>query len=125
MIQGICLRGGLLMGHEPDLREEALSAALLSFRPTYLYAVPRLREDLQELPADGPTGGPGALFERAGAHRPGLRRGRGTQRLGTGPGPGFDLKLQHSLYEKTVYRSCAPRWAEGCAARSRAARPEP
>ncbi|MGW0585844.1 AMP-binding protein, partial [Streptomyces sp. NPDC002920] len=44
MIQGLCLRGGILMGHEPDLGGAALAEALRTFRPTYLYAVPSVFE---------------------------------------------------------------------------------
>ena len=104
MIQSLCIRGGLLMGHEPDLGADALSTSLRSFRPTYLYAVPSAGEDLQELPAGARSVG------ARGAVRAGRRTARDfaaateRQRLGRGPGPGFDLRMQHALYERTVYR---------------------
>ncbi|MEW2166785.1 AMP-dependent synthetase/ligase [Streptomyces sp. NPDC007084] len=105
MVQGICLRGGILMGHEPELREEALSEAMLSFRPTYLYAVPFVFEKIYKnfLRASG-RAGRGALFERAARTARDFALAEERLRLGTGPGPGLDLKLQHSLYERTVYR---------------------
>ncbi|MEU9211873.1 AMP-dependent synthetase/ligase [Streptomyces sp. NPDC048415] len=105
MIQGLCLRGGLLMGHEPDLREEALSAALLSFRPTYLYAVPFVFEKIyKNFLRTAQRTGRGTLFERAVRTAQDFAVAEERHRLGRGRGPGFDLRLQHSLYEKTVYK---------------------
>jgi long-chain acyl-CoA synthetase len=105
MIQGLCLRGGILMGHEPDLRQEALSAALQSFRPTYLYAVPFVFEKIyKNFLRTAQQTGRGALFERAVRTAQDFAVAAERHRLGTGPGPGFDLRLQHSLYEKAVYR---------------------
>ncbi|MGW6260364.1 AMP-dependent synthetase/ligase, partial [Streptomyces sp. NPDC055085] len=105
MVQGVCLRGGILMGHEPDLREEALSEAMLSFRPTYLYAVPFVFEKIyKNFLRASQRAGRGALFERAARTAQDFALAEERLRLGTGPGPGIDLKLQHSLYERTVYR---------------------
>ncbi|MYX45407.1 AMP-binding protein, partial [Streptomyces sp. SID89] len=44
MVQNICVRGGILLGHEPEAGETTLAPALRSFRPTYLYAVPSVFE---------------------------------------------------------------------------------
>jgi long-chain acyl-CoA synthetase len=105
MIQGICLRGGILMGHEPDLTEDALSQAMLSFRPTYLYAVPSVFERIyKNFLRASQRAGRGTLFERAVRTAQDFALAEESRRLGTGPGPGFDLRLQHSLYEKTVYK---------------------
>jgi long-chain acyl-CoA synthetase len=105
MVQGMCLRHGLLMGHEPELRADAWAAALLTFRPTFLFAVPYVFEKLyKNFLRAAQQAGRGTLFERA------VRTGQDyalaveAQRLGTGPGPGFDLRLQHALYDRTVYR---------------------
>ncbi|MFI1354740.1 AMP-dependent synthetase/ligase [Streptomyces sp. NPDC020898] len=105
MIQGLCLRGGMLMGHEPDLSGDALSSALLSFRPTYLYAVPSVFEKIYKNFLRAAQGaGRGSLFERAVVTARDFATAVERQRLGTGSGPGFDLRLQHALYERTVYR---------------------
>ncbi|MFF3404845.1 AMP-dependent synthetase/ligase [Streptomyces sp. NPDC002742] len=105
MIQGVCLRGGILMGHEPDLSEETLSEAMLTFRPTYLYAVPSVFERIyKNFVKASQRAGRSALFERAMRTARDFALAEEQQRLGTGAGPGFDLRLQHSLYEKTVYR---------------------
>ncbi|WP_107309166.1 long-chain fatty acid--CoA ligase [Streptomyces sp. TP-A0356] len=105
MIQGLCLRGGLLMGHEPELHPEALASALLTFRPTFLYAVPYVFEKLyKNVLRTAQQTGRGALFERAVRTAQDYAHAVERQRLGTGPGPGFDLRLQHALYDRTVYR---------------------
>lgn len=105
MLQGLCLRGGILMGHEPELAAEALASSLLTFRPTYLYAVPYVFEKLyKKFLQTAQQAGRGALFERAVRTAQDYALAAERQRLGTGPGPGFDLRMQHALYDKAVYR---------------------
>ncbi|MFI6936325.1 AMP-dependent synthetase/ligase [Streptomyces sp. NPDC050287] len=105
MIQTLCVRGGLLMGHQPDVSGEALTSALRSFRPTYLYAVPSVFEKIYKtFLRTAQQSGRGALFERAAETARDFAAALERQRLGEGPGPGFDLRLQHALYERTVYR---------------------
>ncbi|MDH6629519.1 long-chain acyl-CoA synthetase [Streptomyces sp. LBL] len=105
MIQVLCVRGGLLMGHQPDVSEEALASALRSFRPTYFYAVPSVLEKIyKNFLRTAQQSGRGALFERAAETARDFAAACERQRLGEGPGPGFDLRLQHALYERTVYR---------------------
>lgn len=105
MIQGLCLRGGILMGHEPDLSGDALSEALHSFRPTYLYGVPSVFEKIyKNFLRAAQEAGRGALFERAAGTARAFAAAVERQRLGRGSGPGLDLRLQHALYERTVYR---------------------
>ncbi|MEU0075942.1 AMP-dependent synthetase/ligase [Streptomyces sp. NPDC006332] len=105
MIQTLCLRGGLLMGHEPELGGDALARALRSFRPTYFYAVPSVFEKIyKNFLRTAQQSGRGALFERAAQTARDFAAACERQRLGEGPGPGFDLRLQHALYERTVYR---------------------
>ncbi|MFE0800086.1 AMP-dependent synthetase/ligase [Streptomyces sp. NPDC058812] len=105
MIQSLCVRGGLLMAHEPAMTGEALASALRSFRPTYLYAVPSVLEKLYKtFLRTAQETGRGALFERAAGTARDFAAALERRRLGRGPGPGFDLRLQHALYERTVYR---------------------
>lgn len=105
MIQGMCLRGGLLLGHEPDLREESLSAAIRTFKPTYLYAVPYVFEKIyKNFLRAAQEAGRGQVFERAARTARDYALAVERHRLDTGPGPAMDLRLQHALYEKTVYR---------------------
>ncbi|MFD5568702.1 AMP-dependent synthetase/ligase [Streptomyces cadmiisoli] len=105
MIQGLCIRGGLLMGHEPDLSAQAMSSALRSFRPTYFYGVPSVFEKIyKNFLRAAQQSGRGALFERAAETARDFAAATERQRLGRGSGPGLDLRLQHAVYERTVYR---------------------
>ncbi|MEU6366960.1 AMP-dependent synthetase/ligase [Streptomyces sp. NPDC046931] len=105
MIQGLCLRGGLLMGHEPELSADALASAFRTFRPTYLYAVPFVFEKLyKNFLRTAQQAGRGALFERAVRTAQDYALALERQRMGAGHGPGLDLRLQHALYDKAVYR---------------------
>ncbi|MDC2954510.1 long-chain fatty acid--CoA ligase [Streptomyces gilvifuscus] len=105
LVQTLCVRGGMLMAHEPDMSEEALAASLRSFRPSYLCAVPSLLEKIyKNFLRAAQEAGRGALFERAADTARDFAAALERQRLGGGSGPGFDLRLQHALFERTVYR---------------------
>ncbi|OLZ73669.1 long-chain fatty acid--CoA ligase [Streptomyces sp. IMTB 2501] len=105
MIMLTCVRGGVLMAHEPELTEAALASALRTFRPTYLYGVPSVFEKLyKNVLRAAQQAGRGVLFERAAQTARDFAVAEERRRLGTGPGPGLDLRLQHALYERTVYR---------------------
>lgn len=105
LVQSLCVRGGILMGHEPELSEAALASALRSFRPTYFCGVPSIFEKIyKNFLRTAQQAGRGALFERAADTARDFAAALERQRLGGGPGPGFDLRLQHALYERTVYR---------------------
>jgi long-chain acyl-CoA synthetase len=105
LVQNLCIRGGLLMGHEPDLSEASLSASLRSFRPTYFCAVPSLFEKIYKtFLRTAQENGKGVLFERAAETARDFAAAVERERLGLGSGPALDLRLQHALYERTVYR---------------------
>ncbi|BCM72490.1 MULTISPECIES: AMP-dependent synthetase/ligase [Streptomyces] len=105
MIMLTCVRGGVLMAHEPEPTETALASALATFRPTYLYGVPSVFEKLYKtFLRTAQQAGRGALFERAAQTARDFAAAEERRRLGTGPGPGLELRLQHALYERTVYR---------------------
>ncbi|WP_324787168.1 AMP-dependent synthetase/ligase [Streptomyces sp. H51] len=105
LLQSLCVRGGMVMGHEPDMSAAALAASLRSFRPTYLCAVPSIFEKIyKNFLRASREAGRGTLFERAAETARDFAAAQERQRLGEGPGPGFDLRLQHALYERTVYR---------------------
>ncbi|MFF4272159.1 AMP-dependent synthetase/ligase [Streptomyces sp. NPDC001536] len=104
-VQSLCIRGGMVMGHEPDLSPQTLSASLLSFRPTYFCGVPSLFEKIyKNFLRMAQQAGRGALFERAAETARDFAGAVERHRLGLGPGPALDLRLQHALYERTVYR---------------------
>ncbi|MEU6590060.1 AMP-dependent synthetase/ligase [Streptomyces sp. NPDC046881] len=105
MIMLMCVRGGVLMGHEPELTGTALVSALTTFRPTYLYGVPSVFEKLyKSFLHTAQQTGRDAVFERAAQTAREYAAAEERRRLGTGPGPGLELRLQHALYERTVYR---------------------
>lgn len=105
LVQSLCIRGGLLMGHEPDLSSQTLSASLRSFRPTYFCGVPSLFEKIyKNFLRMAQQAGRGTLFERAAETARDFAAAVERHRLGLGSGPGLDLRLQHALYERTVYR---------------------
>ncbi|MEU6578263.1 AMP-dependent synthetase/ligase [Streptomyces sp. NPDC046805] len=105
MIQVLCLRGGFLLGHEQEMTQAALSSALRTFRPTYFYGVPSVFEKLyKNFLRTAQQAGRGALFERAAQTARDFAAAEERRRLGAGPGPGLDLRLQHALYDRAVYR---------------------
>ncbi|MFJ9582187.1 AMP-dependent synthetase/ligase [Streptomyces acidicola] len=105
MIQGLCLRGGMLMAHEPELREEILGDDFLSFRPTFLYGVPSVFEKIyKNFLIRAQEAGQGALFERAVRTAREYALAVERHRLERGHGPGVDLRLRHTFFEKAVYR---------------------
>ncbi len=105
MIQAMCMRGGWVMAHEPEMTEAALVSGLRSFRPTYLYAVPSIFEKIyKNFLRTAQQAGRGALFDRAAATAREFAAAEERQRLGRGSGPAFDLRLQHAVFERTVYR---------------------
>ncbi|GHH14727.1 AMP-dependent synthetase/ligase [Streptomyces lanatus] len=105
LVQTLCIRGGILMGHEAELQAEALASAVQTFKPTYFCAVPSIFEKIyKNALRTAQQAGRGALFERAADTARDFAAALERHRLGGGPGPGFDLRLQHALYERTVYR---------------------
>ncbi len=95
-----CLEGGIVLGHCPDIRADALLPALASFRPTFILAVPRVFERVyngaeQRAAAERR----GTVFARAARVAVGYSRA-----LDAPGGPGLGLRLERALFDRLVYR---------------------
>ncbi|MFR9796890.1 AMP-dependent synthetase/ligase [Streptomyces sp. MS06] len=104
MVQVVCLRSGVLLGHQPDLSPASLLPALASFRPTYVFAVPYVFERiLHAARRAAEEAGRGDLFRRA--EEVAVRHAERTQRreAGEGPGPGPVLRAEHTVFDRLVY----------------------
>jgi long-chain acyl-CoA synthetase len=104
MVQVASLRGGITLAHQGSPAPDALVPALSSFRPTFLLAVPYIFERiLDKARRAAEEEGKGELFEKAAEVA--VRHAEASERrmLGEGPGPGPGLRLQHQLYDRTVY----------------------
>ncbi|MBZ4017203.1 AMP-dependent synthetase/ligase [Streptomyces purpurogeneiscleroticus] len=104
MVQVACLRGGILLGHEPELTPQALLPALASFRPTFLFGVPYVFEKIYDSARRAAEeAGRLRMFDVATATA--LRYARAVERReqGHGHGPSPALRARHALYERLVY----------------------
>ncbi|EXU64540.1 long-chain fatty acid--CoA ligase [Streptomyces sp. PRh5] len=105
MVQVLCVRSGILMGHEPELSPSSLLPSFQSFHPTCVFAVPYIFERiLGAARTAAQDSGKGSLFERAmdTAVRYAEAVERQTQGAGRGPGPG--LRAAHAVFDHMVYR---------------------
>ncbi|MFS7873886.1 long-chain fatty acid--CoA ligase [Streptomyces asiaticus] len=105
MVQVLCVRSGILMGHEPELSPASLLPSFQSFHPTCVFAVPYIFERiLGAARTAAQDSGKGSLFERAmdTAVRYAEAVERQTQGAGRGPGPG--LRAAHAVFDHMVYR---------------------
>lgn len=104
MVVVACLRGGVCLGHQPDLTPEALLPALASFQPTFLFAVPYIFEKIfHKARRTAEEAGRVSLFDKAAAVA--VRYAEAVERhsTGSGHGPGPSLKVLHAAYDRLVY----------------------
>ncbi|MGP3948929.1 AMP-dependent synthetase/ligase [Streptomyces sp. 7N604] len=104
MMQVACVRGGVRLGHQPDITADALLPSLRTFRPTFIYAVPYVFEKIyKRARRSAEEAGRLQLFDRA--VEAAVRYAEAVERrgLGTGAGPTPSLRVQHALYERSVY----------------------
>ncbi|MGX4687680.1 AMP-dependent synthetase/ligase [Streptomyces sp. JNUCC 63] len=104
MVQVVCLRGGVRLGHQPDLTPAALLPALASFRPTYVFAVPYVFERIfHKARRAAEDAGRGQLFDKAAEIA--VRHAEAVERRdkGEGPGPGPMLRAAHAVFDRLVY----------------------
>lgn len=105
MVTVLCIRGGYLLGHQPDISARELMPAIRSFRPTSLYAVPYFFEKFYAgARMMAYTAGRGDMFDRAMDVSRRYAEAAEAQALGIGPGPSTGLRARHAVYDRLVHR---------------------
>ncbi|MBT2392285.1 long-chain fatty acid--CoA ligase [Streptomyces sp. ISL-1] len=104
MVGVACLRGGVRLGHQPDLTPESLLPALASFRPTFLFAVPYIFEKIfHKARRTAEAAGHVGLFDKAATVAVRYAEAVERQSIGSGHGPGPSLRVLHTAYDRLVY----------------------
>ncbi|WP_405476965.1 AMP-dependent synthetase/ligase [Streptomyces sp. NBC_00009] len=104
MVQIAAIRGGVKLGHQPQLNAAALLPDLQSFRPSFILAVPYIFEKVfnaarRKAEKDGKAG----PFDKAVECAVKYADAQEAKAFGTGPGPSASLRMQHSIFDKLVY----------------------
>lgn len=105
MVEIAALRGRVKLGHQPELSAKALMPDLVSFRPTFILAVPYIFEKVfngarRKAEAEGRIGPFDKSVEIAVKYAEALEE----RAFGTGPGPSAGLRMQHQFFDKVVYK---------------------
>ncbi|MFE4455604.1 AMP-dependent synthetase/ligase [Streptomyces sp. NPDC056796] len=105
MVEIAALRGRVKLAHQPELSAKALMPDLLSFRPTFILAVPYIFEKVfngarRKAESEGRAGAFDKAVEVAVKYAEALEE----RAFGTGPGPSAGLRMQHQFFDKVVYR---------------------
>lgn len=105
MVEIAALRGRVKLGHQPELSAKALMPDLVSFRPTFILAVPYIFEKVfngarRKAESEGRVGPFDKAVEIAVKYAEALEE----RAFGTGPGPSAGLRMQHQFFDKVVYR---------------------
>ncbi|MEV2243196.1 long-chain fatty acid--CoA ligase [Streptomyces sp. NPDC049970] len=105
MVEIAALRGRVKLGHQPELSAKALMPDLVSFRPTFILAVPYIFEKVfngarRKAESEGRAGAFDKAVEVAVKYAEALEE----RAFGTGPGPSAGLRMQHQFFDKVVYR---------------------
>ncbi|MFI7007739.1 AMP-dependent synthetase/ligase [Streptomyces sp. NPDC050145] len=104
MVQVAAVRGGVKLGHQPQLNAAALLPDLQAFKPTFILAVPYIFEKVfnaarRKAEKEGRAG----AFDKAVECAVKYADAQEAKAFGTGPGPSASLRMQHSLFDKLVY----------------------
>ncbi|MFE7465238.1 AMP-dependent synthetase/ligase [Streptomyces sp. NPDC057499] len=105
MVEVAAIRGRVKLGHQPELSAKALMPDLVSFRPTFVLAVPYIFEKVfdaarRTAEAEGRSG----PFDKAVDIAVKYAEAMEARAFGTGPGPSAGLRMQHQFFDKVVYR---------------------
>lgn len=97
-ISVLCVHGGVKVGHQPDTKNVA--PAMASFKPDFLLAVPRVFEKVyNSAEQKAEAGGKGKIFRKAAYTAIAYSKA-----LDTAKGPSIGLKIQHTIFDKLVYK---------------------
>ncbi|MEU9198620.1 long-chain fatty acid--CoA ligase [Streptomyces sp. NPDC048332] len=105
MVEVTAIRGRVKLGHQPELSAKALMPDLVSFRPTFILAVPYIFEKVfngarRKAEAEGRI----APFDKAVDIAVKYAEAMEARAFGTGPGPSAGLRMQHQFFDKVVYK---------------------
>ncbi|MGW8884957.1 AMP-dependent synthetase/ligase [Streptomyces sp. NPDC055749] len=105
MVEIAAIRGRVKLGHQPELSASALMPDLVSFRPTFILAVPYIFEKVfngarRKAEAEGRLG----PFEKAVEVAVKYAEAMEHRAFGTGPGPSAGLRMQHQFFDKVVFK---------------------
>lgn len=123
MVEVTAIRGRVKLGHQPELSAKALMPDLVSFRPTFILAVPYIFEKVfngarRKAEAEGRIG----PFDKAVDIAVKYAEAMEARAFGTGPGPSAGLRMQHQFFDKVVYRKVREAMGAGSGTPCRAAR---
>ncbi|MEU3654040.1 long-chain fatty acid--CoA ligase [Streptomyces sp. NPDC032161] len=105
MVEVAAVRGRVKLGHQPDLSAKALMPDLVSFRPTFVLAVPYVFEKVFDAARRrAETEGRAVAFDKAVDVAVTYAEAMEARAFGTGPGPSAGLRVQHQFFDKVVYR---------------------
>lgn len=105
MVEVAAIRGRVKLGHQPELSARALMPDLVTFRPTFILAVPYIFEKVfdasrRKAESEGRIGPFDKAVDIAVKYAEALE----ARAFGTGPGPSAGLRMQHQFFDKVVYR---------------------
>ncbi len=97
-IEVLCIHGGVTVGHQPDARN--IGPAMMSFKPTFLLAVPRVFEKVyNSAEQKAEASGKGDIFRKAAATAIAYSKAMDNPR-----GPGLLLSVRFRVFDLLVYR---------------------
>ncbi|MCM1949775.1 long-chain fatty acid--CoA ligase [Streptomyces sp. G2] len=104
MVEVAAVRGGVKLGHQPSMTASALLPDLVSFRPSFVLAVPYVFEKIFHAARRRAEGdGRAAVFDKAVDVAVKYAEALEHKAFGQGPGPSAALRMQHQFFDKTVY----------------------
>ncbi|NEC18706.1 AMP-dependent synthetase/ligase [Streptomyces parvus] len=105
MVEIAAIRGRVKLGHQPELSANALMPDLMTFRPTFILAVPYIFEKVfNGARRKAETEGRAGPFDKAVDIAVKYAEALELKAFGDGPGPSAGLRMQHQFFDKVVYK---------------------